>query len=161
MNAAELERIWFRTQSRVWRTLAVVPTELDTSDAAYGMAQLIIGLGARHDEKLKLADFRTTPMSRLPQFLQLADFYVGEGERLVYATQPIDENPTTVPVARSADCVLLCVSLGKSSIRDIEDVIDQIGRERFLGSVVFRHTLSKPTTETGMVLAREAAEMRR
>jgi hypothetical protein len=157
-----MERTWFRTQSREWRTLAIVPTEIESSEAAFSMAKLIIELGAEHDEKLNLADFRNIPLSRLSPLLQMAASYVKDGQRLVYATQPIDENPATVPVARAADCVLLCVSLGKTSIRKIEDAIDQIGRERFLGSVVFRHTRSKkPTRETGIVVRNETAEMRR
>lgn len=161
MNAAELERTWFRTQSREWRTLAIVPTEIETSDAALAMAKLIIALGAQHDEKLNLADFRNIPMSQLSTFIQLAKWYVTNGERLVYATQSINENPATVPVARAADCVLLCVSLGRSSIRSIEDTIDQIGRERFLGSVVFRSSPKTPVRDTALVIRREPVELRR
>lgn len=164
MNAAEMERIWFRTQSREWRTLAIVPTDLDSSKAAIGMAKLLIALGAQHDDKLNLADFRTIPQSRLTSFLELAQWYVNNGERLVYTTHPIDENPTTVRVARTADCVLLCASIGRSSIRSIEDAIEQIGRERFLGSVIFRHLpSSKPTRERAIVVRQTDVdvEMRR
>lgn len=150
MNAAELERTWFRTQTRSWRTLAIVPTDLDTADAAVGMAKLLIALGQQHEEKLSLADFRKITLARVSSFLEVADWYTNVGERLVCPTQPIDENPATIAVARAADAVLLCVSLGKTSLRSIEDTIEQIGRERFLGTVIFRHDVPVMHASTAM-----------
>lgn len=153
-NSADWERTWFRTQSREWKTLAIVPTEMETSAPAFDMAKAMIELGNRHNQKLVLADFRNVPVARVMPFIQVAGFRVTDGDRLVYATRSIEENPATVPVARSADCVLLCVSLGNSSIRAIEDTIDQIGRNRFLGSVVFRRLPApNPSKEFAMVRA--------
>ncbi len=156
-SSAEWERTWFRTQSREWRTLAIVPTETETSAPAFDMARAMVELGARHNQKLVLADFRRVPVARVTPFLQVAGFRVNDGDRLIYATRSIEENPATVPVARAADCVLLCVSLGNSSIRAIEDAIDQIGRNRFLGSVVFRRLPSTPSKEVALV-RRESVE---
>lgn len=158
MNATDLERIWFRTQSREWRTLAIVPTDVETADAALGMAKLLIMLGQQHEEKIGLADFRKIAGGRVSAFLQMADWYVKTGERLVCPTQAIDENPATVAVARAADGVLLCVALGHTRVRSVEDTIEQIGRERFIGTVIFRNGPAKPKTSEALEVRRADAE---
>ncbi len=150
-DRTDWERIWFRTQSRDWRALAVVPSDVETEAAAYDMARFIAGLATQHEEKLSLADFRDVPLPRVSAFLQLADWHLGFGERLIYATRSIAENVATVRVARSADCVLLCASLGTTPLRAIEDAIEQIGRDRFLGSVLFRPPKRGRANETALV----------
>jgi len=157
VNPTDLERIWFRTQSREWHTLAIIPTEVETADAALGMAKLIIMLGQQHEEKIGLADFRKIAGARVSAFLQLAEWYVKTGERLVCPTQSIDENPATVAVARAADGVLLCVSLGHTRVRAVEDTIQQIGRDRFIGTVIFRHAPPKPKASEAIEVRREDA----
>jgi hypothetical protein len=52
--------------------------------------------------------------------------------------RPVSASPVTVPVARAADCAILCVSLGTSSLTAVTDTIEQIGRKCFLGSLLVR-----------------------
>jgi hypothetical protein len=63
---------------------------------------------------------------------------VASGTRLIVALRSIFENPTASSIAKHADGVLLCVALGETSLREAEETIDAVGRERVIGSIVFR-----------------------
>jgi hypothetical protein len=48
------------------------------------------------------------------------------------------DNPVTVSVAQACDAAILCVFLGESSRVVNAQTIEQVGRERFLGTVILR-----------------------
>jgi hypothetical protein len=133
---AEYQRIWLRVTSRDWRTLAVVPGEdgMSTLD----VAQLITALGASHGESIGVFDFRDVRMSRALEVIREAEQQLERGERLIFATRSIRENVATIPLARATDGAVLCVSLGSTSMRFAEETIEQIGKDRFLGSLLVR-----------------------
>jgi hypothetical protein len=135
-DRADYQRIWLGTQSRAWQTLAVVP--VDERVSTYEVANLITTLGLHHGESVSVADLRDVRLSRVGAFLEAAGELVKRGQRVVYATCSIRENLATIPLARAADAVILCVSIGASMIGSIEDAIEQIGKERFLGSMLIK-----------------------
>jgi hypothetical protein len=131
---ADLQRIWLGTQSRAWRTLAVVPVGEGIS--SYEVASLITTLGLHQGEPVGLADLRDVRLNRVGAFLDLVTELVSRGERVVFATRSITENLATIRLARAADAVILCVSIGSTSIGSAAETIEQIGKERFLGSML-------------------------
>ena len=133
---AEYQRIWLRTQSRAWGTLAVVPA--DDRTPTYEVARLIAALGLHHGELVRMADLRDVRPGRVGAFLEVAAELVNRGERVVFATCSVSENLATIPLARAADGVILCVSIGSTSIRRIEETIEVVGKDRFLGSMLIR-----------------------
>lgn len=133
---AEYQRIWLATQSRAWRTLAVVP--VDEGISTFEVASLITTLGLHHGESVSVADLRDVRLNRVGAFLEVAGELVSRGQRVVFATGSIKENLATVPLARAADGVVLCVSIGATMLGSIEETIEQIGKERFLGSILVR-----------------------
>lgn len=161
LSSAEWERAWQRTQSKPWRTLAVLPADAESSDAALELAKRLVELGAEHGEDLDLANFRQIRLKRVASLLDVAEFIVSGGVRLVFATTSIEESPSAAMVARAADCVILCASLGGTRLRAVEDAVEQIGKERFLGSILFRivaETSSLSPSESIVVRAPEGLE---
>ncbi len=63
---------------------------------------------------------------------------------MTIALRSILENPTAVPMARSADAVLLCVGLGTTDIKTAEQTIAEIGRDRVIGAIVVRRGRGEP-----------------
>lgn len=61
---------------------------------------------------------------------------VAAGDLVFVALRSMGENPATIPVARAADALLLCVVLGKSKAKAAQKTIDAIGRARFIGSIL-------------------------
>ena len=58
--------------------------------------------------------------------------------RVILALRSANENPTAIPLARTADAVVLCIGLGTTAIKSAEKTIDEIGRDRVLGSIVLK-----------------------
>lgn len=133
---ADGQRLWLGTQSRPWQTLAVVPVEQNMS--TYEIASRITALGLHHGECIGLADLRDVQLNRVSAFLEVTRLLVSRGRRVVFAMRSIKENLATIPLARAADGVVLCLSLGSTSIESTEETIDQIGKERLVGSMLIR-----------------------
>ena len=133
-DRAEYQRLWLRMESRAWRTLAIVPGEDGMS--TFEVANLIMSIGAYHGESIGLFDFRNVTVPRVLDVIEDVSRRMAPGERLLFATRSIRENLATIPLARATDGVVLCVSLGSTKLGFVEETVDQIGRDRFLGSIV-------------------------
>jgi hypothetical protein len=133
-DRAEYQRLWLQMGSRDWRTLAVVPGEEGMS--TYDVANLIMVLGVHHGESIGLFDFRDIRMSRVLEVIDGASRQLNSGERLIFATRSIRENLATIPLARATDSSVLCVSIGSTSMGFVAETIAQIGKDRFIGSLV-------------------------
>ena len=131
---AEYQRLWLQMGSRDWRTLAVVPGEEGMS--TYDVANLIMALGVHHGESIGLFDFRDIRMNRVLEVIEWASSKLERGERLIFATRSIKENLATIPLARASDSAVLCVSIGSTSMGFVAETIEQIGKDRFIGSLV-------------------------
>ncbi len=135
-DESQWERIWMRAQERSWRTIAVVPSDAHVSPSAFDVAQFLMGVGAHLGDTIGLADFREVRLVHASAFLEVAAWHVDSGERLVFAMRSVAENPASVRFAKAADCAILCVSLGETTISDIRDTLAQVGRDRFVGSLI-------------------------
>ena len=135
-DRADWQHMWLSTQSLEWRTLALVPGDDQTS--TFDVANLMAGLALDHGESIRVADLRALRPKHVDAFLESSRWEASQGTRIVFATRSTSSNPATVPIVRAADCAILCVSLGSTSLATIRDTIDQIGRKHFLGSLLVR-----------------------
>jgi len=139
-DRTDWQRMWLRTQVRDWRTLALVPGDDQTS--TYAVANLIARLGFEHGESIQVADTRELRLKYVAAYLEGTRWDATQGDRIIFATRSASSNLATVPIARAADCAILCVSLGTTSLDEVRGTIEQIGRKHFLGSFLVR-----PSTE--------------
>jgi hypothetical protein len=95
-----------------------------------------MALGVHHGESIGVFDFRDVRGCKVVDALAAAFGQMRPGDRMVFAARSISENLATIPLARATDGAVLCVSIGSTSIRCVEETIAQIGKERFLGSLV-------------------------
>ena len=140
---ADWQRVWFAVQGIPWRTLAVVPG--DERTGSLEIATLLMTIGRRHGEPVYVADLRQVSPRYSRAFCEIVGQHVAAGDRVVLATTATSQNVATIPLVRAADCAILCVTLGATSIRGVESTIEQIGKERFLGSVVLRAKAARKT----------------
>jgi hypothetical protein len=139
-------------QSRAWRTLAVVPAEAGMPGGH--AARALAAIAAENGEALDLFDARSTELGRATAEVAAA---AGGSRRVLVVTGAIDEDLATIPLARAADAVLLCVSIGATSLRAAAELMAAIGKERFVGSLSLRsHTRRVPTTSR--ILQRRGSE---
>jgi hypothetical protein len=145
-----LQKLWLATQRRSWRSLAIVAAgkRIDTLWVAELVAKLAWWYRGQPSCVFDLRDLR----------LRLVEYHEREvtaqvelGQCVVIALRSVFENPTTVPMARSADAVILCVALGKTDLKAAEQTMAEVGRDRVLGSIVVRRrrTGIAPKIEVG------------
>ena len=65
------------------------------------------------------------------------------GKRCIVVLKLVTENATTVPMAQNVDAALLGVFIGETSVVASSRTIDEVGRAKFLGSVVLNASLAK------------------
>lgn len=131
-DAVAWEKIWLATQRRPWRSLAVIPA--GPGAFTLGVARALAEVGSRHlGLPMRVTDATGVNLSRLEAFLSEL-----RARRGLLALGPVLERPASLALARAADAVLLCLVLGESSISGARETIDEVGRERFLGSVLLK-----------------------
>jgi hypothetical protein len=135
-DRTDWQRMWLRTQVRDWRTLALVPGDDQTS--TFDVANLIARLAFEHGESIHVADTRELRLKHVAAYLEGTRWDATQGDRIIFATRSASSNLATVPIARAADCAILCVCLGSTSLDAVRGTIEQIGRKHFLGSLLVR-----------------------
>jgi hypothetical protein len=133
-DRSDWQRVWLRTQRLEWQTLALVPGDEQTS--TLDVANLIARLALDHGESIRVADVRALRPKHVDDFLEACRWEASQGTRVIFATRSASSNIATVPVARAADCAILCASLGCTSLKAIRATIEEIGKDHFLGSLL-------------------------
>jgi hypothetical protein len=157
-DRTDWQRMWLCTQSRDWRTLALVPGDEQTS--TFDVANLMVRLALDHGESIHVADLRELRLQDVDAFLEGSRWDATHGDRVIFATPPASVTLATVPLARAADCAILCVSLGMTRVKEIRDSIEQIGREHFLGSLLVRTPTESDSRNRGLSARRSEVKAR-
>jgi hypothetical protein len=136
-NDPNWQKIWLAIQAKDWRSLAIVPSSHELSTLE--LAQALVDVGWQHRGlPIGLADLRNVTLPYIDSVIDEVRGHIYGGERVLIALRSVFENPATVPIAQAADGALLCVSLGHTKITRAEETIEQVGKDRFLGSIIVR-----------------------
>jgi hypothetical protein len=140
-----LQQLWLAAQQRSWRSLAVVSAcaSVQSGEAANVLAQVA---WRYRGEPTSVFDLRDVSLRLVEHQLREILAQVSEGNRVFIALRSVAENPATIPIARAADALVLCVALGKTQIKSAKKTLEAIGRERFLGSILVN---SPPSAHRG------------
>ena len=140
-NDPSWQKIWLAIQGKDWRSLAIVPSSRELSTLE--LAQALVDVGWQHRGlPIGLADLRNVTLPYIDAVIDEVRAHIYSGERVLIALRSVFENPATVPIAQAADGALLCVSLGNTKIARAEETIEQVGKGRFLGSIIVRSNSS-------------------
>jgi hypothetical protein len=103
----------------------------------------VAGMLARISEELGhplvIIDARSTELRTMANVQARMRSLAARGTRCITVVQYPHFNPVTVPIAQAADASMLCVFVGESRLANSQQTIEQIGRDRFLGTVILRH----------------------
>ena len=136
MPSREIQELWFSSLRRPWHTLALVPAQHGRS--LLPLAHALAAVGRFH----RGAVLRVIAAEGMG-LDQIADLTLGslnsharnEGGRIL-VLEPISINPFGTAIAMTSDAAILCVELGVTNLDDARRTLDQIGRERFVGTAI-------------------------
>jgi hypothetical protein len=131
----EWQRVWFATRQRPWGVLAIVPS--DPGVEVDKVARMIVATGEVHGEKkVTLLSAMGVTLANVHAFLDKLNTLTARDELVVVPVDPLTENPSAIPILRAASTAVLVVRLGESLVESARTVIQAVGRERLVGSVV-------------------------
>src|SRR5689334_14692036 len=137
------QRLWLRCQQHDWQSLAFIGSSKRDPDGvleiAHGMARLASELG----QELTVFDARNLGLKDMGRMLAQVQSITSRGKRCIVVLKLVTENATTVPMAQNVDAALLGVFIGETSVIAASRTVDEVGRPKFLGSVVLNASLSK------------------
>lgn len=137
------QRLWLRCQQHDWQSLAFIGSSKRDPDGvleiAHGMARLAGELG----QELTVFDARNLGLKDMGRMLAQIQSITSRGKRCIVVLKLVTENATTVPMAQNVDAALLGVFIGETSVIAASRTVDEVGRPKFLGSVVLNASLAK------------------
>lgn len=137
------QRLWLRCQQHDWQSLAFIGSSKRDPDGvleiAHGMARLASELG----QELTVFDARNLGLKDMGRMLAQIQSITSRGKRCIVVLKLVTENATTVPMAQNVDAALLGVFIGETSVISASRTVDEVGRPKFLGSVVLNASLAK------------------
>jgi hypothetical protein len=137
VTTIEWQKLWLATQRRPWRSLAVVPVGGGVPTARVARALAEVGSG-HLGPGMMVTDATSVTLEGLRASMQSWTKRRGPIDRVLIALGSVLERPASLALAQAADASILCVVLGDSSISEATRTIEEVGRRRFLGSVILR-----------------------
>lgn len=137
------QRLWLRCQQHDWQSLAFIGSSKRDPDGvleiAHGMARLASELG----QELTVFDARNLGLKDMGRMLAQIQSITSRGKRCIVVLKLVTENATTVPMAQNVDAALLGVFIGETSVVAASRTVEEVGRAKFLGSVVLNASLAR------------------
>lgn len=137
------QRLWLRCQQHDWQSLAFIGSSKRDPDGvleiAHGMARLASELG----QELTVFDARSLGLKDMGRMLAQIQSITSRGKRCIVVLNLVTVNATTVPMAQNVDAALLGVFIGETSVVAATRTVEEVGRPKFLGSVVLNASMTK------------------
>ncbi len=127
------QRTWVEIEPIDWRSLALIPTDEGSSlDAVHGLAEVA---WQQRGHSVVVADIQTIALPVLSAIRDELRRRISNGDRVLIASRSLRERPVAATIAREADGVILCVTLGKATRRSVAEAIGEIGKNRIIGTI--------------------------
>lgn len=143
----DLQELWYTTLRWEWSSLVLVPAH--ASGSAVWIAKALAEIGIPQQSRAAKINAQGAMLAATSELVgdlvtqSTIRSMKSSGDRwkaghTIIAIDPVVSNPAGIPVALSADAVLLCVELGKTDIASARKTVQLIGRERFIGCVIVK-----------------------
>jgi hypothetical protein len=133
----EWQKLWLATQSRPWRSLALVPSGPSAGDdLTIRIAAMLARTGMTHvGVPVRAVDATRIPLGQLVEFTEELERIARFGDLVLVAVAPTTKSPISIALAQATDMALLCTPMN-TQWRDAERTVEQVGRHRFLGTMI-------------------------
>jgi len=133
----EIQQLWFALRRKEWSSLAVIAVEPNTS--ARFIAEGLAAVGELHrGVPVKLVNGEGATVAASSRLAVALSTHVAAGAMAIAVLDSVVENQAGIPVALTADAILLAVSLRRSKRSSLERTLELLGKDRVLGTVAIR-----------------------
>ncbi len=142
----DLQNLWLALEKKkTWRVLAVVPAtrQIASLDIASAIAEVA---WQYRGEATVVLDLREITMRLVDYHRKEIEEHVKKGENVIVALSSIQQNPTSIALAKNADTAVLVVRLGETSMKSAVKTVDEIGHEKFAGTIIARPKAPAPAS---------------
>jgi hypothetical protein len=133
-----MQRLWMSLDKKTWHALAVVPaaSEIAVVDVANVIAEVS---QASREEPTVVLDLRDVNFRAVDFYKKDIVDRVKKGQSVILVLSPFESTPMTSALARIADAAVLVVRLESTSMKDAARVVEEIGHDKFLGTILASH----------------------
>jgi hypothetical protein len=129
------QRLWFSTLRTTWHSIAIVP--LESGIDAHKVAEGLVAISREHGAKaLRLVNGVGAQPSQVSQIVDVLTETAEQSESMVVPVDPLQENPSAIPIMRAASGILLVVRLGQSQLAVARRAVETVGADRIMGTIV-------------------------
>lgn len=131
----ELQKLWLAIQKHPWRSLAVIAGDetVSTIEIATKLAEIAWWY---RGQPTTVVDLRELGLRLVDYQLREIAAQIEQGDCIIIALESVFSNPTTIAVANAVDAAVICIELGRTKMKSAERTIEEIGRDKFIGSIV-------------------------
>ncbi|MCU0693788.1 MAG: hypothetical protein MUF54_20565 [Polyangiaceae bacterium] len=131
-----IEALWLTVHDGPWRSLAILSTCDEDTDATVDLAMAMAQLGNSQQRCSHfVSDSRGVSLPSLYAHTRLVQGHVGGDFRIIVALGSPQSNPVVVPAANALDAIVVCVSMGRTRIRTARETVEKLLPERLLGAI--------------------------
>jgi hypothetical protein len=129
------QRTWLATRQHEWTSLGLVASEagIDVSQ----VAETLAATGRmRGDRPVTVVNAIGVQLGDVNEMIDTIAATTARGEWAIVPVDPLEDNPAAIAILRATSAALLVVHLGESSLSSAHRVIESVGRDRMIGSIV-------------------------
>lgn len=130
-----MQKLWVATQKREWKSLAVIAGDDDVSTLEVATRLAEIAWWYR-GHATNVLDLRKLGLRLVDYQLREIAAQIEQGDCVIVALSSAVTNPTTIAIASAVEACILAVKLGTTRMESAEKNIAEIGREKFIGTIV-------------------------
>ena len=134
-KSSSWQRIWFAIRQHPWASLALVSTH-DNIDIV-AVAEALAATGRQVGERpVTVKDATGVEMGSVQTVIESVNVAKDGHEWMLVPVDPIARNAASIAVARAASAAVLVIRRGESLMTDAQSTLDDIGRDRFVGTII-------------------------
>ena len=137
LDSTEIQQLWLALLKRPWTSLVLASANADGS--SWEVAEALAEVGQMHRGRpIKLMDAEGAALTEAAALVTEMTSHAAGGKPVLVAVGSLVENLAGVPLARAADAVLMCVTLGEAHFASAKRTVELIGAEKIVGCVALR-----------------------
>jgi hypothetical protein len=158
VNVADigLQNLWLSLQKTSWQVLAVVPATRQIGGLE--VANLIAEVAWHYrGEPTVVLDLRDINLRVVEYHKKEIEAHTKKGASVIVALSAIQQNPSTIALARAADAAVLVVRLGDTSMKSATSTVAEIGHDHFAGMILTKK--KKPIAAVAQLVQLDATRI--